>query len=337
MLIIAEYNVSVEDLAGLALVTYKIPDLKNEEKKAALPPSRHKPLAAAILQGCAQLEDPLAVTQILTAVYLAGTSNDATIREFASHFPQAVVAKCQDALLTLGAKAAKIELGPEVLTLKGLFLERDGKTDEAENAYTEAVQRCHFKFNPRSNHPMQFPLIKPWNALGQLLKTSPDPGRREQAKSYFKKGADEGDDPLSCLELAALEKRGSLDWLKYTSKVAASGHRDAMVDLSEFYKKASESESPVLADSAMRKALGWLLKWKGNSTVRLAAEWRRAAANMGHKPSLLKLADYYKSVGDLEGEKQCLRELAEPPSKAGVVEEWPQLAQLGRQRLAGIR
>ncbi|KAH7408579.1 hypothetical protein DE146DRAFT_381843 [Phaeosphaeria sp. MPI-PUGE-AT-0046c] len=331
------YNVSVEDLASLALITYKIPDLSNPDKKAALPPSRHKPLAIAMLQGCAQLEDPLAVTQILTAVYIAGTSNEAGTRELASHFPQAVVAKCQDALTRLGAKAAKIELGPDVLTLQGLFFERDGKTEQAEKAYTEAVQRCQFKFNPRSRHPMQIPLITPWNALGQLLKTSQDPSRREQAKGYFKRGASEGDDPLSCLELAAFEKRGSLDWLKYTSKVAASGHRDAMVDLAEFYSLASAPDSPVLADSATRKALGWLLGWKGNSTVRLAAEWLQAAANMGHKPSILKLADHYKSIGDMEVEKEYLRKLAAPPSQAAQVEEWPQLAQLGRQRLAGIR
>lgn len=290
-----------------------------------------------MLKGCAKLEDPLTITYFMTAIYSAEAGEHPKARAIVFNISSNELAEYHEILLRLGAKSAKIALGPDVLTLQGLFLERDGKIDEAEAAYTQAVQRASFKFNPRARHPMALPLIAPWNALGQLLKSSQDPGRREKAKEYFRRGAIEGDDPLSCLELAAMEKKGSLEWLKYTSRVAASGHRDSMVELATFYEEASKPKSSLLAASATRKALDWLLEWKSNSVVRVAREWQRAAARMGHKPSLLDLADDSRSRGDLEGEKQYLRALTEPPSQPGQIEEWPQLAQIGRQRLSGIR
>jgi hypothetical protein len=333
----AEYRVSVEDLASLAIITFKIPDLSDREKRAKIPPSVHKPLSGAMLQGCAQAEDPLAIIQILSAVYLADTTDGSSYRDLASLFPQSEVSKYRTTLERLGAKSKTFSLGPDVLTLQGLFTEREGKNDKAQDLYVEAIERCHFKYNPKSNHPMQLPLVRPWNALGYLLKKDPDPRVQSQAKTYFMRGAIEGNDPLSYYELAAFEERSDPKWLQYTSKAAASGHRQATVDLADFYRAASLPDSLVLKNSSMKKALNWLLSWKSGSVEKLAQEWLQAASNMGHKPSTLQLANYCESMGDSEGAKEHYRKLVEPPSSTNQTEEWPQLVQVGKRRLAGIK
>lgn len=290
-----------------------------------------------MLQGCAQVEDPLAIVQILTAVYLAGTSEAASYRDIASVFPQSEIPKYRKTLENLCAKSKTFSLGPEALTLQGLLLEREGKKERAHALYIEAVERCHFKYNPKSRHPMQLPLVTPWNALGYLIKTEKDPKVQVQAQAYFRRGALEGDDPLSYYELAAFEDRTDPKWLQYTSKAAASGHRQATVNLANFYQEASSPDSPILQNTNMRKALNWLLSWRRGSAASLAREWLQAASNMGHKPSMLQLADYHESVGNQDEAKEHLRRLTEPPSSANQVEEWPQLVQVGKRRLAGIR
>jgi TPR repeat protein len=290
-----------------------------------------------MLQGCAQNEDPLAVIQILGAVYLAGSTDGSPYRGLASLFPKNEVSQYRATLEKLGAKAKTFPLGPETLTLQGLFMEREGKTDKAQDLYVEAIERCHFKYNPKSNHPMQIPLVAPWNALGYLLKDDQDPRVQAQAKTYFMRGAVEGNDPLSYYELAAFEERSGAKWLQYTSKAAASGHRQATVDLANFYQEASSTDSPVLENNSMRKALGWLLSWKSGSVETLAREWLQAASNMGHKPSTLQLASYCESMRDAEGAKEHYRKLVQPPSSTNQTEEWPELVQVGKRRLAGIK
>jgi tetratricopeptide (TPR) repeat protein len=337
MLISVEYRVSIEDLASLAIVTFKIPDLSDAKKKAMLAPSIHKPLAGHMLQGCAQQKDPLAIMQILTAVYLAGSSDGATYKDLASLFPSSDIATYRKTLEELGAKSKTFALGPEVLTLQGLFLEREGKRDKAEALYIEAVERCHFKYNPKTRHPMQIELLTPWNALAYFYKNDPSLARQAQAKAYFEKGALEGDDPLSCYELACLEDKSDPGWLTFTSKAAASGHRQAAVDLADFYQEASAPDPLVLANSKTRNMLNWLTGWRKGSTATLAQEWLRAASIMGHKPSTLKLAEHYQSKGDKEGAKEYWQKLTEPPSAANQVEEWPQLVHIGRKRLASIK
>jgi tetratricopeptide (TPR) repeat protein len=336
MLTHVEYGVSIEELASLAIVTFRIPDLTDATKKAQLPPSQHVPLAGCMLQGCAQVEEPLAIMQILTAVYLAGSSDGALYRSLPSLFPPNEVAKYRKILETLCTKAKTFPLGPEVLTLQGLFHEREGRRERSKDLYVEALQRCHLKFTPGSRHPLQLPLITPWNALGYWLKAEKTSDAQAQAKAYFKRGAIEGDDPLSCYELAAFLDRTDPDWLLYTSKAAASGHRKATVDLAEFYREASLKDSPVLEDSNMRKALNWLLKWKRGDPATLAREWLQAASSVGHKPSTMELADYHESIGDRDGAKECLRRVAEAPSPANQAEEWPQLVQIAKKRLARI-
>jgi tetratricopeptide (TPR) repeat protein len=331
-----EYGVSIEDLASLAIVTFRIPDLTDAKKRAQLPPSVHEPLSSSMLQGCAQAEEPLAIMQILTAVYLANASDGTPYKRLASLFPQSEITKYRKTLEILCTKAKTFSLGPEALTLQGLFLEREGKKEKAKDLYTEAVQRCHLKYNPKSRHPLQLPLIAPWNALGYFLKANKDPESQAQAKVYFNKGAIEADDPLSCYESAAFEERAEPNWLQYTSKAAASGHRQATVDLAEFYREASSKESPVLASTNMRKALNWLLEWKRGDPATLAREWLVAASNMGHKPSTLELADYYQSSGDQDKANECLRRLADPPRSANHAEVWPQLVEAAKKRLTGI-
>lgn len=333
MLTCAEYGTSVEDLASIAIVTYRVPDQKYWDK--GVPENRS--VATSMLKGCAQLADPLATIQILSAVYLSSISDSPVFRDYASFFNQAEVSRYGIILEKLGAKSTTFPLGPEALTLQGLFAEKEGNIDKAESLYTEAVQRVHFKYNSKSRHPMQLPMIAPWNALGNLLKSSGDPVKEARAREYFKKGALEGDDPLSYYESAAFEQKTDPIWLQYISKAAASGHREATVDLAEFYREASLKDSPVLAETSMRNALNWLLEWKSGSAGKLANEWLHAASLMGHKPSTLQLADHCEEIGDHEGAKEHLRRVVELPSRPNQVEEWPQLVQLAKKRLAGIK
>ncbi|KAL5117610.1 hypothetical protein ACEQ8H_004503 [Pleosporales sp. CAS-2024a] len=330
----SKYHVSIADLASIAIVTFRIPDLSDPAKRAQLPPSQHVPLSGCMLQGCAQAEDPLAIIQILTAVYLADSTNVAIYKTLASLFPHNEVTNYRKTLEALCAKAVTFPLGPEALTLQGLFLEREGQRDKAKELYTEALQRCHMKFTPGSRHPLQLPLIAPWNALGYLLKSENRPESLEHAKVYFKKGAMEGDDPLSCYELATLLDRKDADWLLYTSKAAASGHREATVQLADFYREVSLQNSPVLEDGKMRKALNWVLGWKSDSPATLAREWLEAASNMGHKPSTLQLADFCEASGNRERATEHLRRMLDPPRGASQAEEWPQLVEGARRRLA---
>jgi tetratricopeptide (TPR) repeat protein len=237
----------------------------------------------------------------------------------------------------LTQQASKIALGPDALTLKGLFLEQEGQKQKAKELYQEAILRSHLKYVPGSRHPMQLPLMTPWNALGFLLKADKDPNVQAEAKTYFEKGALEGDDPLSYYELAAFEPKTSTKWLQYTSKAAASGHRQAIVNLANFYQEVAAEDSPILKDSKMRNALNWLLAWRRGSAAAFAHEWLQAASNIGHKPSMLQLAEYHDSIGDHERAKEHLRQMLEPPSAANQSEEWPQLVQLARKRLAGVR
>lgn len=337
MLITTEYNVSMEQLAGLAIVTFRIPDLSDPVKKARIPPSQHKATAGLLLQGCAQNEDPLAVVQILTAVYSSSLGSDAPVRDFARLFPSAEVSKYRKTLVKLAEKAKTFTLGPDVLTLQGLFLEQEGHRMKAKSSYEEAILRSHLTFQPKSKHPMQLPLVAPWNAMGQLLKSESDPSVQAQAKIYYEKGAIEGDDPLAYYELSLFEPQTSTKWLQYTSKAAASGHRQAMVSLAKFYQEVSLQDSPLLQESDMKKALNWLLGWKSGSAVTLAREWLQAASNIGHKPSMLRLADHYESSGENQKARDCLQNILDAPAVAGQNEEWPQLVQLARRRLNVVR
>ncbi|RMZ67868.1 hypothetical protein GMOD_00003920 [Pyrenophora seminiperda CCB06] len=332
----AEYNVELDDVTSLAMVTFKVPDLSDRAKRAQLPPSPHKTIAGLLLQGCAEAEDPLAIVHILTAVHLA-TSGNVAAREIMNLFPRQELAKYRKTLDSLCPDAKTITLGPEVLTLRGLFLEQQGLKDKAKEAYLEALQTAPLKYVPGSRHPMQLPLMTPWNALGYMLKGDEASKVQAEAKTYFEMGALEGDDPLSYYELTAFEPRASEKWLRYTSKAAASGHGQAIINLASFYQEVATEGSPMLKDGSIRRTLKWLLGWRRSSAADLAREWLQAASNIGHKPSMLELADHYASIGDHERAKEHLRRIIEPPYTANQREEWPQLEKLARMRLAGIR
>ena len=302
-----------------------------------LPPSQHRYISGLMLQGCAQTEDPLAIVQTLSAVYLSTSSSDGNVKDIANLFPPSEIAKYRKTLEKLGQISKSLALGPDILTLQGLFLEREGKKQKAKELYQEALLRSHLKYNPKSRHPMQLKLVQPWNALGFLLKADDTLDAQVEAKNYFQKGAFEADDPLSYYELAAFEPESNTTWLQYTSKAAASGHRQAMIDLAGFYQDANAPDSPRIQSSGMRSALEWLLSWKRDGAAMLAREWLQAAGNAGHKPSLLKLVDYHEARGDRKRAIEQLREVVKPPSSANQREEWPQIVQLAKMRLAGIK
>jgi hypothetical protein len=340
VLIKIEYKLTSKKVTSLALVTFKIPELSDPMKRAQLPPSPHKDVAGMLLQGCAQVGDPLAIVHIMTAVYLGGTG-DKPAQEIARLFPPKEVAQYRQSLDMIDLQSLEKEpsLVVDVLTLRGLFLERAGQKQEARRLYQEAIKPSSLNYQPGTStatHAMQLPLIAPWNALGYLLKADKDPELQAEAKSSFQRGALEGDDPLSYYELAAFEPRTSEKWLRYTSKAAASGHRQAILDLTGFYQEVAASNSSILENDGIRKALNWLLAWKQGSAAKLAREWLQAACIVGHKPSMLQLADYHKSIGDDEGARHYLRQIVDSESAANHREEAPQLVQIARKRLAGI-
>ncbi|KAL1796587.1 hypothetical protein ACET3X_005127 [Alternaria dauci] len=297
--IVSKYNVSLNDVASLAIITFKIPDLSDAAKRAQLPPSQHKNTAGLLLQGCAQNGDPLAIAHILTAVYLGG-SGHTSAQEIARLFPKQEIAQYRQSLDAINLQSLEKDPGLvlEISTLRGLFLEQAGQKQEARKAYQQVITTAALKYQPgQSAHAMKLPLIAPWNALGDLLKADKDPKVQAEAKFYFQKGALEGDDPLSYYELAAFEPRTSEKWLQYTSKAAASGHEQAILNLTNFYQEVASADSPILKSDSIRKALNWVLTWKRGSTAALAREWQQVASVIGHKPSMLQLADYYDSIG----------------------------------------
>jgi len=322
------------------MVTFKVPDLSDAGIRARLPPSQHKEVAGMLLQGCAQAGDPLAIVHILTAVYL-GSSGNGPAQEIARLFPQKDIAQYRQLLdmIDLQSLEKTPSLVVEVLTLRGLFLEQAGQKQEAIKAYQAAIKpsTLNDQTGRSSTHAMQFPLIAPWNALGYLLKADKDPKVQAEAQSYFQQGAFEGDDPLSYYELAAYEPKTSEKWLRYTSKAAASGHRQAILDLTGFYQEVAASNSSVLENGSIRHALNWLLTWRRGSAAKLAREWLHVACVVGHKPSMLQLADYHKSIGHEEGYRDYLRLIVDSDSAALYKEEAPQLVQVARLRLAGAR
>ncbi|CAN9260903.1 unnamed protein product [Alternaria alternata] len=337
--IVNKYNVPLNDVASLAIVTFKIPDIGDAAKRAQLPPSQHKNTAGLLLQGCAQSGDPLAITHILTAVYLGG-SGHSSAQEITRLFPKQEIAQYRLSLDAIDLQSLEKDPGLvlEISTLRGLFLEQAGQKQEAKKAYQQVITTAALKYQPgQSAHAMKLPLIAPWNALGYLLKADKDPKVQAEAKFYFQKGALEGDDPLSYYELAAFEPRTSQKWLQYTSKAAASGHEQAILNLTDFYQEVATVEPTILKSDSIRKALNWVLSWRQGSTAALAREWQQVASVIGHKPSMLQLADYYDSIGNNERARRYLHQIIETPNTTNQKEGSSQLLQVARKRLAGFR
>jgi TPR repeat protein len=312
-------------LTAIALVTYRIPDLSDAAKRAVLPQSQHKPIAAQLFQGCVHLADPLAVIHIMTAVYLSAIPTETAAREIASLIPRSELPAYRKTLESLAGK-----LNADALTLQGLFAQREGSVQRAQNLFETAIK--NYKLGTR--HPMQLPLIAPWNALGLLCENSTDSDLRNTARAAFETGARSHDDPLSCAHLATFYDRSDKEWLQYTSKAAASGHRDASAALALFYRDAAAPESPLLASGPMQNALQWLTGWKEGSSERLAEEWAHVAADMGHKPSMLLLAGWYEARGERGGARAMLQKATEGDARA---EEWPQVVAQARTRLAKLK
>lgn len=314
-------------------MTYSIPDLSDATKRAILPPSPHKTNAGLILQGCAEVEDPLAIKHIMTAVYLSTYTTNPAARDIALLFPKSSILQYRKSLSTL--KIAGQD-DPEALTLHGLLLEKENQSTQARAIYEKALQiPWVYQYSVQARHPAQLPIMTPWNALGYLLKDSPDAASREKAKWAFEKGATKGDDPLSCFEYAAFLDRNSAEWLKFTSKAAASAHREAMFQLALFYRDLSSNAAQVQSGS-LKNALGWLLSWRKGSAEKLAVEWFEAAGLAGHKAALLKLAEWYESLGENEKARDILQGIVEP-NEGGKEEEFAQVVHVAKGRLSGIR
>ena len=300
-----------------------------------LPPSQHKTVAGLILQGCAENEDPLAIKHIMTAVYLNTYTTAPGAREIALLFPKSEILKYQKTLEKLAGKN-----DPEGLTLQGLFAEKETQSAKARLLYEKALQpKWVFEYKPGGRHPAQLPIIAPWNALGYLLKRDKDPEAQSQAKVAFEQGAYKGDDPLSYYELASFYDRSNAEWLKCISKAAASGHREAMVQLAEFYRDVSMKDSSLLCSDQSGKvklALNWLLEWRQGSSTKLAIEWFEAAGNAGHKAALLQLADWYEVLDKKDEAMGVLQRIVESAAQGKGEEEFPHIVHRAKGRLSGV-
>ncbi|KAH6625563.1 hypothetical protein C7974DRAFT_312183 [Boeremia exigua] len=282
-----KYNVTSEQISGLALVIFSVSD--RAPAAANFPPSPHKSNAALLLQGCAQLNDPLALKHLLTAVYLSTytASPRSSAHTLASHVPRAAIPTYRTALASLTLAG---QTDPEALTLTGLFLEREAQPARARTCYERALaQPWIFAHAPHARHPMQHPVVPPWLALGYLLSASPDAAARAQATAVFERGAREADDPLACYEFAARLPRDSAAWLRFMSKAAASGHGGAMLALARFYRGVAAGE---VQTGALRGALAWLLRWRKGAAERLAAEWYVVAGRRGQEGAEEELAEW---------------------------------------------
>lgn len=300
-----------------------------------LPPSQHRPIAGLILQGCAENEEPLAIKHIMTAVYLSTYTTAPGARDIALLFPKSEILKYQKTLEKLVDKN-----DPEGLTLRGLFAEKEHQPAKAKLLYEKALQpKWVFEYKPGGRHPAQLPIIAPWNALGYLLKRDKNRAAQSQAKHAFEQGAYKGDDPLSYYELAAFHDRSNAEWLKCISKAAASGHREAMVQLAEFYRDVSLKDSSLLhsdQSGKLKQALNWLLGWRQGSSAKLAIEWFEAAGNAGHKAALMQLADWYDILEEKDEARRVLQRIVESAAQGKGEEEFPHIVRKAKGRLSGI-
>jgi TPR repeat protein len=320
-------------------MTFSIPDLSDPAKRALLPPSPHKPTAIQLLQGCAELQDPLAVKHLLTAVYLANytASPLPAAREIASHIPRS-------AIPTLRKNLEELKIAgqddPEALTLLGLFLEAENQPAKARKAYETALKvPWVYTYSVQARHPAQLPIPPPWIALGYSLSGSRDQEVKALAKTVFEQGAKKGDDPLACWEYTSYlskEYEGERkEWLKFVSKAAASGHREAMLSLARFYREIAQAGGKE-GGRGLAGSLNWLLGWKKGSEDKLAREWYDAAGKAGQKEALMELAEWCKEEGEGEKAESLLERIVEPVEKCGE-EEFPQVVQRARRMLGGVK
>lgn len=322
-----EHKIKVVNIAYLAVPLFRVPDVK--DSKAQLPPSQQATLAASILRACSAAEDLTATLQILNAVYYFSNGYDLPqALDIARQFTTNEIADCKKMLATLAERGDAY-----AMTLHGRFLEKIGKTQEAQDLYEKALGKFDVKMHKGYPHPMALPWMTPWMALLDLQTSTQDPELKSKVMRALEFGAYKADDPTAFYRLAAFQESGSYKWLECMNKAAASGHSDAMYQLGLFNMGMHTKLPKTLADQKLRKAFHFLTTYKHAGTQALAKEWFNAAASGGHKPSLLQLADMCD--GDKEKERIYLRAMMDEPPK-GKKEQWPQLVMLARRRIAQL-
>lgn len=319
------------DLTILALATFRVPDVN--DKTGRLPPSKHKDAAKRLIMACSQAKEPTATLHILRAILLSSSLPKA--KDVAQNFSLADVRACRRELEELADQG-----NPDAMTLLGQFLEQEGSKARARKLYEQAVELKEAALNIESEDRISqiaVPQTPPWNLLGQMLLRETDAESREQAEAAFRKGALEGDDPLSYYHLATFQPQYSHDWLQYMTKAASAGHVDAAYQIANFYHDLNDSmnlhsKMPEWAkEGNFAKSLRWLLQWKKTAPGELAHEWFQLAADKGHKPSMLELADVEELSGRVGNAKTWLEKIIASP--AGKTELWPQTVADARTKL----
>ncbi|KAF2714676.1 hypothetical protein K504DRAFT_334060, partial [Pleomassaria siparia CBS 279.74] len=329
-----EYRIEVEDIATLALVTSRIPDVIDPTRKARMPPSIHKPLAILLLLACSRANDPLTILLILSLLLRSKALPSPVARQQASEvtslFKPVDLKYCREQLEDLASKGDS-----DAMTLLGQYLEYEGRPDQAKPLYEKALENANTKVVLADPRVLFLNTTPAWNALGCLLLAKKDQKSREQARAAFEIGALKADDPLSYYHLASFEENQTGKWLKYMSKAAASGHREAMFQLGRFYQNLAFAEQKranpsIVADKRLARALKWL-GWKEDGPRELALDWYKAATMNGYKPAALELVKMSDAKGDAEAAKTYLIQLCQPPPP-GEIEQWPSLVQEARKR-----
>jgi TPR repeat protein len=285
-----------------------------------------------------------AILHIMRAYYLKGSKE--ACATYLSNFNKAEILSVRKQLEALATAQDKSKQNPDILTLWGMFLEMDGRTDEARALYEAAVEIAPTEFKPSTgiSEGISFPQLAPWNALGLLLLAENTPESLESAKKAFRRGALKADDPVSYYHLANLMTKGSGTWLHYMTKAAGSGHRDAMHALGIFYGKGTAQELVDKSDdSYFRRLMRWFLNMPPKSMTLIAAEWLTEGCKAGHKPSMLALVDYIdnsprgkketreESIDEVK--RHWLEQIMKAP-RGGERERWPDVVKDATKRLS---
>lgn len=304
------YNIAMADLVMLGHGLMRTQDVKS--KQGVIYRSTDKALAKDIWMACCKAGEAKATTHLISAV-LFSSKNPA-----AAAIAKALSQKDLEAIFEQLNKLVA-EKVPEAMAQAGQLAEQEGKRKQARDLYLAAIeaslpQKGKELVFDAGKQGITFPITPPWISLATMYLEEKDrvEEARKLAKEYLEIGAEGADDPLAWYLLTRFEQPYSANWLKWTTRAAASGHPEAMYKLSVFYTKADMTSNPefrnaLAQDSQLEKFLKWLVRWKPARTYDLADEWLNAAANNGHVPAMVKIAETLEAIDKLDQAETWLK------------------------------
>ncbi|KAF2751313.1 hypothetical protein M011DRAFT_473807 [Sporormia fimetaria CBS 119925] len=326
-----KHKLRLTQVNEIAHAIWKTPDVRSKTQVVSLP---HKPIARRIwlaLSGARERNSTIWLQQVK---YMRTTHPAAILAD--KEFTAADYRSCRHHLEELAdAEDA------HAMTLLGQLLVEEKQPERAKELFEDAISLYQKQVKP--GYTEYLAQVPPWNCLGILSLSENTPESLDDAKRAFATGALKCDDPVSYYCLAKhFEPKHTSTWLKYMTKAAGRGHTDAMYAVADFYLLAETGEEPggklrqlLVADSKLSRALRWLTesyrKGKGGPKE-VANEWLVVAAEMGHKPSMIRLAENLVEAGKMDAAKRWYEAAASPP-QTGTEEKWPELAVQAKRSL----